>query len=1124
MYIILDKSLHRIGMLSLDKTMGACPFWGDEIDLQIADDDSAISLDDVSGDNVSEFNINDQHANTKNWNHTLSSINVPYGYIETDMIKQGNSLGYYDETTSHWYIMRLTDVTDNVDASGSHYKSAVGVNLAIWDLGHTIIPKKTFTNGTVKEVFSSLLTGSSWIPGTIDMHGGNPQATLEFDGQNNAQSMLQTVCQTFDIEVDAYVIFNNQGEVVEKRLDILDQLGQDNGQFLRYGDNVTEMTRTVSDANLYTRLYPVSKNGDTIESINNGLPYVQDTAANDLYNTQLDVEGEKYLEGTITSSTISNLSALKTWANKQLKIFNHPRANYTITGSFTAGLGDRVKIQDLKMNPVLTVDSRVIQTKISQADPFSNQYVVGEFVTMKVTTPSLVDGLQSQLDNMSDILSELQENSDALKVNILTPDGTDFSINDQQKRAIAQVFVNSKNITNYIFNPGFVWQALNLDGTVNQDFASRSDNTDVGYFQTISDVFSGALRLSIDTDYLTDTLSIGTSDNVDTKITSNIANTSTETAMATNGSTIYAITSGAVLDMTNGTQMNINNLGSISIGVNGSTVYVINSYGQLVSFQYVSDGSVDLNTLNPIVLLTPSTRITYDADNDIFLLVDNGHYSAVRGVDILSGQSKALYYVDSNKSLGISDGIKSFSMDYPNIFLIDDKGALNIFNIINASPVFTNHAFGYSAGLIPGDVRAIACSDGKLVIDNAATPSILYPVILDNRQTGTVVVDNPTTDLVPTTGELSELQEVADKSAAVKKSDSTVIGLITDTHVDQFNDDSRKRSLHHIKTISYYAKNYGVDYLVHDGDLVHGDTSPKNKTKNDVSASMAAMNLAGVPYFVVKGNHDDASGYAKQIMNYAFSGQITPAEMYPLKLSKYKDCAVLSDDYMNPYGTLNMANNIALIFLNSFDGPYMADSANKMTYNAHSRSGFMQAQITWLDHTLHSIPDGTDVAVFVHSSLRGVFRGDNPAEVFADSQHGGNVVLDMLEAFNASGKYSSTGLGVYREQSNGSYIDEAENKAYFKSKASGTFEGHPSHRLIGVFSGHTHTDKLRKVRGFWNVETASSWVKGGNIKPRTIGDAQTEDAWDVITITPSTKDVSLHRYGAGKDRFFNYGG
>lgn len=496
MYVILDKNLERVGSLSVH---GGTPFWGDSVTQQIADQDSDISLSDAP----QNFNTADPHANTKSWNHTLDSISIPYGYPYSDKIVQGTHLAYKDSTNNRWYVMRLTDISDEIDSTGTHFKSCVGVNLAIWDMVHTELRDWTLENATCKQAFDELLVNTGWAPGELDYTGGTQNIT--FSKMDNAQSQIQTLCQKFDCEIDAYVEFNTAGQIVNKNIDIKDKLGVNDGRTIRYGSTLISMKRTSTDVNLITRIYPYNSDGTGIASVNGGKPYVEDTKANDLYSSgALNIDGAKFLEGAVEGDNIRNPSALKAWATNLLKKFNHPRINYevTISPNFKAGLGDTIKVIDLKMLPEAGVVSRVIQKKISQADPKSNQVILGEFVTVKITTPEIISKLQKRLDNaVRKAVQDVKSGLKAATVKLVTPLGANWTSMESSKIVIAKVTVNSVNITSYLSQSAFKWFKNDpVTGFHDLDWEKRHAND--GYQIELDEDDIGTITCRIEGDYL----------------------------------------------------------------------------------------------------------------------------------------------------------------------------------------------------------------------------------------------------------------------------------------------------------------------------------------------------------------------------------------------------------------------------------------------------------------------------------------------------------------------------------------------------------------------------------------------------------------------------------------------
>lgn len=631
MYVILDKNLNRVGMLDANGGFGSCPFWGDEISVQLADQDSDVTLDDQS----ESFNTADPHANTKNWNHTMPSIYIPYGYPESEEIVQGAHLAYQDNTNNHWYVMRLTDIKDVIDTSGTHYKSCVGVNLAIWDLIHTKLDDLKATMASCEDAFRALLAKTSWTIGTVEDTGGTAQIT--FSKSENAQAKLQTLCQTYDCEVDAYIEFDSAGQPTTKVIDIMHELGVDDGVPVNYGDELISMERLSTDTNLYTRLYPYNSNGDGIEDVNGGIPYVENETANDEYSTRIvGVDGPKYLEGAITSKSIDNHGALRDWAKSVLSKFDHPRINYSIQigSDFTAGLGDHIRIKDMEMLPKAAVDARVIQKTFSQADPTQDQVIVGEFATVKVVTPGLIENLQ-KIMNQIDAVKAAQADASSVKPVALTPDGDNFTDTTQTKRLILQAWEGHTNISSYIDSKGFIWRRHNPDGTVDTSYEQT------GYLVQAPYNAVGTLSGTIETGYIQDNPEI----KLDTANIKRVGNfLPTNTSIATIGRQYMC-------QLSNGGYIG-------SQAVHGDTLYMLqDSTGYVVSAMTVVKGghgaSFDVEEADGKIYIWGSVGTDTEPEN-----YSIARFPYVGGATLQSTDSRIERYITENKYIRVSVDLK----------------------------------------------------------------------------------------------------------------------------------------------------------------------------------------------------------------------------------------------------------------------------------------------------------------------------------------------------------------------------------------------------------------------------------------------------------------------------------
>lgn len=413
MYTVLDTTLNVVGFLS-NKGRGANDFWGDTISQQIADTQDILGNVDLTVDNVSR-NI-DVSGNTKNWNHTLSGIsfnNTPVGA----QVENGYYLLYKDDATNRHYLMQLTSVSEKVTPGGQHYKTATGVNAALYDFSRMIVDAKEFysaptgtqTLGSLQNILKYLLGHAGW---NVNLEDYNfPDVQYSISDNTSVQSVLQDIIKLFDVDVDAYVILTPQGRLAKRVVEFRRTMGTDSGVTIRYGKNMTDMTREALSDSIYTKLYVQGANSLKLNTTNNGLPYIVDEAANKLYNpVGASSSPETFREGIVVNSMITDERSLLAWGKKQLQALNHPRINYTVSSiaSTEAGLGDTIRVQDLYSSQQILLTSRVIQKTFSFANPTTNTLVLGEYSSVIGDKTKNVD-LIAKLGQVADDITVVSE-------------------------------------------------------------------------------------------------------------------------------------------------------------------------------------------------------------------------------------------------------------------------------------------------------------------------------------------------------------------------------------------------------------------------------------------------------------------------------------------------------------------------------------------------------------------------------------------------------------------------------------------------------------------------------------------------------------------------------------------
>lgn len=493
-YLILDQNLNHIGDVSVN---GRTRLISDSITHQFADPQNGNN--DQYGENPSSASDSlqniDPNASSKNFVHT-GTITVLENTPDAYKLKVGNNIAYCDEQLDHWYVMHIWDTEETLLASGVHSITAQLVNLAVWDLHYRIPLAKSLNDVTATEAVKWLFSNTGW---TIDDEQTTAMiGSFDFDGKSKASSLIQQVLQTYNIEMDCYVeLDESYNQITDKIVKIANKINE-HWQYKEavVGKNVTAISR-YNVGTAITKLYVYGAGGETIASVNNGKPYLVDDDANQKYNPSW--KDGTYLEASITANTIRQPQGLLPWGRKQLKLLNHDRYSYSITCThdYNPPLGATIRVKDMYISPVITVQARVVSKTFSKSDPSKNTAQFGEFVTVRAFTPQW---LQSLTDKFQSALNSARNDVTTITPMILVPDGTDFAEPHLIKRTIVQAWENvgNVNITPFIKKDGFVWRRFNQDGSIDDTFNPR------GYMQDLTEQDIGTIRAYIDNSYISD--------------------------------------------------------------------------------------------------------------------------------------------------------------------------------------------------------------------------------------------------------------------------------------------------------------------------------------------------------------------------------------------------------------------------------------------------------------------------------------------------------------------------------------------------------------------------------------------------------------------------------------------
>ena len=742
-YLILNSNLKRIGTLTVD---GATKFSNDSVKIQLADSDTTSTSydDDVNvGTTDSYTGTINLNAQSKKFDHQ-GSLDVLQGQPDSDKVVAGNNLAYYDELSGHWYVMRIYSVEENNTAAVKHVTTANFTNLCLYTLAHHYPIATSAVASTIQTAFNECFNTTGW---TLDYQTTNAMTpTITIDGKTKASTLLQTLIQTYDIEIDPYVEIDSQGNVTKKVCVITDQLNADAVyNEAVFGKNMTSIKRTTVSTPV-TKLIPYGASGSTIAAANNGKIYIVDDDANEKYNP--DWQSGLYYEAVVTANSINNASGLKAWAQEMLELYNHPRTYYevNVTPDFNPPLGATIRFKDELIEPVLDASGRVIQRTISFANPYGNTVGFGEYTTVQVATPAWLTGLTNALD---DAVSKAKSDASTVVPVISHPDGLDFAKGDTSKRLILSAYEGSENISAYIDPLGFDWSRTDTNGLVDTTY------TKTGYLNVIPANTLGNIRGQIDGDYITDDPEISINDTTWAKFGSfdaydnGVEEVIQHAEQLSDGRWItsqadctYTLRDASLKYVS---RMSVTNGGhgtSFGVTIEDGTIYIFaplkTSAGyDLVKIPYTADKTLGTDDVTHLLSFDHYIRVNYDATHDYFGLSDNSlNYYVLQGSDVRNGVDNILYrIVLTDYGYDINTQIyQGQLLDFPYVYFQsgnqneNDTCQIYAINLIHKGECF-NYLYDFTdklelSGYIEPEGLAFATVDGSKVLMNFLTSTV----------------------------------------------------------------------------------------------------------------------------------------------------------------------------------------------------------------------------------------------------------------------------------------------------------------------------------------------------------------------------------------------------------------
>lgn len=198
--------------------------------------------------------------------------------------------------------------------------------------------------------------------------------------QKSIWDILQTVLATYNCEMKI--------DTLNHTITIEESIGEDKGVYFQEDLNLRECSIDSDSYDLVTRIYPVGKDGLTIEEVNEGIPYVENHQFTDKV-LAVYWEDNRYTNAeSLKEDAIARLEEVsKPVKSYELEVLDFARINGT--PAFEFNIGDYIWLKSKTLETI--VKHRIVKMKVRPDQPESN------ILTIATQAPSLTGYVSDSL-------------------------------------------------------------------------------------------------------------------------------------------------------------------------------------------------------------------------------------------------------------------------------------------------------------------------------------------------------------------------------------------------------------------------------------------------------------------------------------------------------------------------------------------------------------------------------------------------------------------------------------------------------------------------------------------------------------------------------------------------------
>ena len=347
-------------------------------------------------------------------------FSVLTSHPDSEHLKEGNHLSFRHDGKDVYFTIVVVE-------RGEYTTNVVAFGLTLELTNEDKQPEK-IENSTFAERWSWASPDLGDIRLNVNEVAGQTRS-WEFTGTESFLKRLYAIANQFDAEIEFVCHLNSDYSLDHYDLNIYQQhdethqgMGSDrSAEIVRYGTDISGITRTVDISELYTSIKPYGKddmtltnyNGHTVYDSDGRLHYecdglaIHNIQARQLFPSTLKASSDKYAQKFLKVDTDSQ-DVLWSTAFRELKKISEPKVSYKVDGYVTGGVGDTVTIEDGSYSPPMYLRCRIVEQEVCWTDPSRSKTTFDNFTEVN---SELSDAINTQMQKLVD---ESKAHADAL--------------------------------------------------------------------------------------------------------------------------------------------------------------------------------------------------------------------------------------------------------------------------------------------------------------------------------------------------------------------------------------------------------------------------------------------------------------------------------------------------------------------------------------------------------------------------------------------------------------------------------------------------------------------------------------------------------------------------------------